>query len=223
MKQMDNEKILELQNDAYTNILEKIATEDDPEKLQQLANAAAQLEKGRNDACKIKNDANINQQKLENEEKAREEDKLIADKHSKSDKAWKIFDSALALLGCAAGIMLAFKTILADIDEIDTIVFDEIDTGISGIAAQVVGEKLHNIAKKKQILCITHLPQIAANADTHFCISKNTDGSRTYTTIKKLEDKESINEIARLIAGSNITEMTIEHAREIVSLTKENH
>ena len=119
--------------------------------------------------------------------------------------------------------MLAFKTILADIDEIDTIVFDEIDTGISGIAAQVVGEKLHNIAKKKQILCITHLPQIAANADTHFCISKNTDGSRTYTTIKKLEDKESINEIARLIAGSNITEMTIEHAREIVSLTKENH
>ena len=95
--------------------------------------------------------------------------------------------------------MLAFKTILADIDEIDTIVFDEIDTGISGIAAQVVGEKLHNIAKKKQILCITHLPQIAANADTHFCISKNTDGSRTYTTIKKLEDKESINEIARLI------------------------
>lgn len=119
--------------------------------------------------------------------------------------------------------MLAFKTILADIDEIDTIVFDEIDTGISGIAAQVVGEKLHNIAKKKQILCITHLPQIAANADTHFCISKNTDGSRTYTTIKKLKNEESISEIARLIAGSNITETTIEHAREIVNLTKENH
>lgn len=116
--------------------------------------------------------------------------------------------------------MLAFKTILADIDEIDTIVFDEIDTGISGIAAQVVGEKLHNIAKKKQILCITHLPQIAANADTHFCISKNTDGSRTYTTIKKLEDKESINEIARLIAGSNITEKTMEHATEIIELAK---
>ena len=119
--------------------------------------------------------------------------------------------------------MLAFKTILADIDEIDTIVFDEIDTGISGIAAQVVGEKLHNIAKKKQILCITHLPQIAANADTHFCISKNSDENRTYTTIKKLNDEESINEIARLIAGSNITNTTIEHAREIVNLTKENH
>ncbi|MCC3867273.1 DNA repair protein RecN [Terrisporobacter mayombei] len=119
--------------------------------------------------------------------------------------------------------MLAFKTILADIDEIDTIVFDEIDAGISGIAAQVVGDKLHNIAKKKQILCITHLPQIAANADTHFCISKNSDESRTYTTIKKLKDEESINEIARLIAGSNITDTTIEHAREIVNLTKENH
>ncbi|WP_343337755.1 DNA repair protein RecN [Terrisporobacter petrolearius] len=119
--------------------------------------------------------------------------------------------------------MLAFKTILADIDEIDTIVFDEIDAGISGIAAQVVGEKLHNIAKKKQILCITHLPQIAANADTHFCISKNSDENRTYTTIKKLKDEESINEIARLIAGSNITDTTIEHAREIVNLTKEKH
>lgn len=119
--------------------------------------------------------------------------------------------------------MLAFKTILADIDEIGTIVFDEIDTGISGIAAQVVGEKLHNIAKKKQILCITHLPQIAANADTHFCIEKNTDGNRTYTTITRLEDNESINEIARLIAGSNITDTTIEHAKEIVNLTKQNH
>ncbi len=119
--------------------------------------------------------------------------------------------------------MLAFKTILADIDEIGTIVFDEIDTGISGIAAQVVGEKLHNIARKKQILCITHLPQIAANADTHFCIEKNSDDIRTYTTIKRLEQEESIQEIARLIAGSNITETTIEHAREIVNLTKESH
>ena len=68
--------------------------------------------------------------------------------------------------------MLAFKTILADIDQIDTLVFDEIDTGISGIAAQIVGEKLSNIGKKKQIICITHLPQIAATADTHYCIEK---------------------------------------------------
>lgn len=116
--------------------------------------------------------------------------------------------------------MLAFKTILADIDQIDTLVFDEIDTGISGIAAQIVGEKLSNIAKKKQIICITHLPQIAANADTHYCIEKNTANDRTFTTIKKLDDSEMVDEIARLIAGSNITEKTMEHATEIIELAR---
>lgn len=107
---MNNEDLLELQDSAYENILEKIKKESDPEKLQQLANAAAQLEKGRNESYKIQNDIIINQQKLENEEKSREEDRSIADKQSKSDKAWKIFDGVLALLGCAAGIALAFKT-----------------------------------------------------------------------------------------------------------------
>lgn len=116
--------------------------------------------------------------------------------------------------------MLAFKTILADIDEIDTLVFDEIDTGISGIAAQIVGEKLSVIAKKKQILCITHLPQIAANADTHYCIEKKTSIDRTFTVINKLDDEERKDEIARLIAGSNITEKTMEHASEIIELAK---
>ncbi|MGL5749818.1 MAG: DNA repair protein RecN [Paraclostridium sp.] len=116
--------------------------------------------------------------------------------------------------------MLAFKTILADIDEIDTLVFDEIDTGISGIAAQIVGEKLSNIAKKKQILCITHLPQIAANADTHYCIEKKTSSGRTFTIINRLNDEERKDEIARLIAGSNITEKTMEHASEIIELAK---
>jgi DNA repair protein RecN (Recombination protein N) len=116
--------------------------------------------------------------------------------------------------------MLAFKTILADIDEIDTLVFDEIDTGISGIAAQIVGEKLSVIAKKKQIICITHLPQIAANADTHYCIEKKTSENRTFTIISKLNDEERKNEIARLIAGSNITEKTMEHASEIIELAK---
>ncbi|MGL5641193.1 MAG: DNA repair protein RecN [Paraclostridium sp.] len=116
--------------------------------------------------------------------------------------------------------MLAFKTILADIDEIDTLVFDEIDTGISGIAAQIVGEKLSVIAKKKQILCITHLPQIAANADTHYCIEKKTSTDRTFTVISKLNDEERKDEIARLIAGSNITEKTMEHASEIIELAK---
>jgi DNA repair protein RecN (Recombination protein N) len=116
--------------------------------------------------------------------------------------------------------MLAFKTILADIDQIDTLVFDEIDTGISGIAAQIVGEKLSDIAKKKQIICITHLPQIAANADTHYRIEKNTSNDRTFTNIKKLDDAEMVDEIARLIAGSNITEKTMQHATEIIELAK---
>ena len=116
--------------------------------------------------------------------------------------------------------MLAFKTILADIDEIDTLVFDEIDTGISGIAAQILGEKLSLIAKKKQIICITHLPQIAANADTHYCIEKKTSNERTFTVINKLDDNERKDEIARLIAGSNITEKTMEHASEIIELAK---
>ena len=116
--------------------------------------------------------------------------------------------------------MLAFKTILADIDQIDTLVFDEIDTGISGIAAQIVGEKLSKISKKKQIICITHLPQIAANADTHYCIEKNTANDRTFTSIRKLNYDQKRDEIARLIAGSNITEKTIEHASEIIELAK---
>lgn len=116
--------------------------------------------------------------------------------------------------------MLAFKTILADIDQIDTLVFDEIDTGISGIAAQIVGEKLSNIGKKKQIICITHLPQIAATSDTHYCIEKSTSNERTFTTIRRLDNNQRKDEIARLIAGSNITEKTMEHATEIIELAK---
>ena len=110
--------------------------------------------------------------------------------------------------------------VISDIDEIDTLVFDEIDTGISGIAAQIVGEKLSKIGKKKQVMCITHLPQIAANGHTHYRIEKNTSNNRTYTNIKELTFDERIDEIARLIAGNNITEKTIEHAHEIIELAQ---
>jgi DNA repair protein RecN (Recombination protein N) len=112
--------------------------------------------------------------------------------------------------------MLAFKTILADIDGTETLIFDEIDTGISGVAAQIVGEKLRNIAKKKQIICITHLSQIAVNATTHFLIEKSIKEDRTVTNIKKLSDEDRIKEIARLIAGKNITSKTIENAKEMI-------
>ena len=116
--------------------------------------------------------------------------------------------------------MLSLKTILSNIYDIDTLVFDEIDTGISGIAAQIVGKKLSDMAQNKQIICITHLPQIAAYADTHYSIEKTTDKNRTFTTIKKLDEVKKRDEISRLIAGSNITEKTIEHAKEIIKLSK---
>jgi DNA repair protein RecN (Recombination protein N) len=116
--------------------------------------------------------------------------------------------------------MLAFKTILSDIDKVNTLVFDEIDTGISGIAAEIVGKKLKKISNKKQVISITHLPQIAVNADSHFRIEKIVQESRTYTKIEKLNKKEQIEEIARLISGSNITQKTIEHAKEILEIAQ---
>ncbi len=116
--------------------------------------------------------------------------------------------------------MLAFKTILSDIDKVNTLVFDEIDTGISGIAAEIVGKKLKDISHKKQVISITHLPQIAVNSDAHFRIEKIIQESRTYTKIEKLNPEEQIKEIARLISGSNITEKTIEHAKEIIQIAQ---
>ncbi|WFD09045.1 DNA repair protein RecN [Tepidibacter hydrothermalis] len=116
--------------------------------------------------------------------------------------------------------MLAFKTILSDIDKVNTLVFDEIDTGISGIAAEIVGNKLKDISYKKQVISITHLPQIAVNANSHFRIEKVIQESRTYTKIEKLNLEEQIKEIARLISGSNITQKTIEHAKEIIQIAQ---
>ena len=117
-------------------------------------------------------------------------------------------------------IMLAFKKIIADYDEIPTLIFDEIDTGISGIAASVVGKKLQEIATNHQIICITHLPQIAACGHTNYRIDKATTGGSTKTTITKLNADEKIDEIARLLGGSNITETTRKSAKELVDASK---
>lgn len=117
--------------------------------------------------------------------------------------------------------MLAFKSILSDVDKIDSLIFDEIDSGISGRAAQTVGEKLSRISKDKQLICITHLPQIASFADEHFYIEKNVENDRTYTTIEKLDRDSKKNEIARLISGMTITEKTIEHADEMLDIADE--
>ena len=118
-------------------------------------------------------------------------------------------------------IMLAIKTVLADTDDIPTLIFDEIDTGISGRTAQKVSERLSYIARKHQVLCITHLPQIAAMADTHFEIRKSVENGRTVTRIRRLSGPEQIDELARLLGGAEITEAVRENAREMKRLAME--
>lgn len=115
-------------------------------------------------------------------------------------------------------IMLAIKTVLADKDDIETLIFDEIDTGISGRTAQMVSVKLNEISRTHQVLCITHLPQIAAMADEHFVIEKHVNNGSTVTTIHPLNTKESINELARLLGGVSITENVMNNAREMKDL-----
>ena len=115
-------------------------------------------------------------------------------------------------------IMLAIKTVLADSDDIPTLIFDEIDTGISGRTAQKVSEKLMLIARSHQIICITHLPQIAAMADSHFEIAKSASQGRTITTIRLLDRKASVEELARLLGGARITEAVLKNAGEMKEL-----
>lgn len=112
-------------------------------------------------------------------------------------------------------IMLALKTVLAKKDKTDTLIFDEIDTGISGKTAWKVSEKLGILGKEHQVICITHLPQIAAMADNHFLIEKTTDKEKTSTTIREVKDEESIKELARLLGSENITETALSNAREL--------
>lgn len=118
-------------------------------------------------------------------------------------------------------IMLALKAILADKDQIETLIFDEIDTGISGRTAQKVSEKMAVIGQHHQVLCITHLPQIAAMADSHFEIEKHLKGSETITQIHVLEEKDSIQELARLLGGAQITPAVLENAKEMKELAQE--
>lgn len=115
-------------------------------------------------------------------------------------------------------IMLAIKTILADKDDTETLIFDEIDTGISGRTAQKVSEKMARIGRNHQVMCITHLPQIAAMADEHFEILKSVEGMETKTTIRRLSEEESILELARILGGARITTAVEENAKEMKEL-----
>ena len=117
-------------------------------------------------------------------------------------------------------IMLAIKSVLADHDEIHTLIFDEIDTGISGRTAQKVSEKLSTIAKNHQVICITHLPQIAAMADSNFVIIKKTDNTSTNTSIEQIYGDDIITEISRMLGGAKITDTVRQNAKEMIELAK---
>lgn len=119
--------------------------------------------------------------------------------------------------GELARIMLALKNVLAQDDEIGTLVFDEVDTGVSGRAAQKVAEKMAQVARHKQVLCVTHLPQLAAMADTHFSVSKGEREGRTYTNLERLDRKQRREELARLIGGAAVTPALLESAEELLT------
>ena len=124
--------------------------------------------------------------------------------------------SKVASGGELARIMLAMKNVLAERDQIATLIFDEVDTGVSGRAAQKVAEKLRSVAAHKQVLCVTHLPQLAALANTHLLIAKSERDGRTYTTVTPLDIEGRKRELARIIGGTNITETTLKSAEEML-------
>ena len=126
--------------------------------------------------------------------------------------------SKVASGGELARIMLAMKNVLAEKDQVNTLIFDEVDTGVSGRAAQKVAEKLRSVAKHKQVLCVTHLPQLAALANTHLLIAKSEREGRTYTSVTPLDIEGRKKELARIIGGTNITETTLKSAEEMLRL-----
>lgn len=125
--------------------------------------------------------------------------------------------------GELARIMLALKNVLAEDDGIGSLVFDEVDTGVSGRAAQKVAEKLADVACRKQVLCVTHLPQIAAMADTHFSVKKGEQKGRTFTQVERLEQKGRVEELARLIGGATVTDVLRRSASELLEQAEAYH
>lgn len=130
--------------------------------------------------------------------------------------------SKVASGGELARIMLSMKNVLAEKDQIGTLIFDEVDTGVSGRAAQKVAEKLRSLARHKQVLCVTHLPQMAALANTHMLIAKSERDGRTYTTVTPLDKEGRMRELARIIGGAHITDTTLKSAEEMLNWPNQN-
>jgi DNA repair protein RecN (Recombination protein N) len=122
----------------------------------------------------------------------------------------------IASSGEISRVMLATKTVLAEHDRIPVLVFDEIDANVGGETGNAIGEKLRNVAGKHQVLCITHLPQVAVHGHTHFVVAKNTEQGRTHTHIRRIEKQERIEEVARMLGGRDLTSVTLRHAKEML-------
>ena len=116
--------------------------------------------------------------------------------------------------------MLAIRCVLTDSTDEGTMIFDEIDTGVSGRAAHKIAAKLREVSKGKQVICVTHLAQIAAFADNHLLIEKKTDDEETVTKVKKLEGEERVHELARIIGGDVITQSTLKSAQELIDFSR---
>ncbi len=135
-------------------------------------------------------------------------------------------EKMLPLVKSASGgelsrIMLALKTMFARAAGVTSIIFDEVDTGVSGRVAQAIGNKIYTISTRSQVLCITHLPQVAAMSDQHFFIQKKVANNRTTTSVQKLDNQNNIDEIARMLAGTEVTKLTREHAEELIKLANQ--
>ena len=117
-------------------------------------------------------------------------------------------------------IMLAIKTVLAAGDDVGTLIFDEVDAGVSGATAEKVGLKLRQVSRNRQVICVTHLAQIASLADTQYLIEKQVRGDRTYTEVRELDDEGRKRELARIIGGAKITPLTLENAAEMLQMAR---
>ena len=115
-------------------------------------------------------------------------------------------------------VMLSIKNVLAQKDQIGTAIFDEIDTGVSGKAAQKIGQKLKEVSQNRQVICVTHLAQVAVYADHHLLIHKQEENGRTFTHITRLTQEQRVEEIARIISGENLTDTAMDNAREMLQL-----